>query len=356
LGIVQEQHAERTHLYKQWKQYQWPIVQDSLNLLDVTVVPLLIAVDEEGVVVSHRASVDFLEKWLAGEVAVTRAADAKQVKSPLATARDQFLWGSGADTDQLNAAIQSYESFLQDDADDAKANFEIAVCYRHRFERDGHVADFQKAIDHWSQALRLKPNQYIYRRRIEQYGARLGKPYPFFEWVATAQEGIRARGGSAFALRVAVSGAEIASPVPKFASDPVAVDWDSATKIDVDDAGLVEAEAVVVRLPKGRATRVHVLASVGSKAKWNNEAGPTSFVLQPLEGVKFSKNGIEAELPDEAESGETRRFEFEVVVDSELTEPVTIRGAVLVNVCATDTGVCTYVRKPFEVTVQPTPQ
>jgi len=49
-GIVQEQHPDRARLFMQWKQMDWPILVDSLNLLGVAAVPLTFAIDEHGIV------------------------------------------------------------------------------------------------------------------------------------------------------------------------------------------------------------------------------------------------------------------------------------------------------------------
>ena len=64
------------------------------------------------------------------------------------------------------------------------------------------------AVDFWSMALQEDPNQYIYRRRIQQYGARLGKPYPFYDWVESAQAEIRERGETPVDLTVPLTGAD----------------------------------------------------------------------------------------------------------------------------------------------------
>ena len=48
IGVVQEQHPERALLYRQWRNLDWPIFVDSLNLLDLEVVPVPIAIDTTG--------------------------------------------------------------------------------------------------------------------------------------------------------------------------------------------------------------------------------------------------------------------------------------------------------------------
>ncbi|MFK7770235.1 MAG: hypothetical protein AB8B55_23700, partial [Mariniblastus sp.] len=54
IGVTQEQHAERCRLYKQWQQYDFPIVQDAFTELGLAVVPIPILIDEYGVVIANR--------------------------------------------------------------------------------------------------------------------------------------------------------------------------------------------------------------------------------------------------------------------------------------------------------------
>ena len=69
---------------------------------------------------------------------------------------------------------------------------------------------FRKAVEHWERALALDSNQYIWRRRIQQYGPRLDKPYPFYDWIPEARADIEARGQSPVTLAVEPAGAEFA--------------------------------------------------------------------------------------------------------------------------------------------------
>lgn len=50
VGVIQEQHPDRCKLFMQWKQMDWPVLVDPLNLLEVGVVPLALLVDENGIV------------------------------------------------------------------------------------------------------------------------------------------------------------------------------------------------------------------------------------------------------------------------------------------------------------------
>ncbi len=50
LGVTQEQHADRCRLFAQWKQFGWPILHDPINLLEAPAVPIVVAIDEHGIV------------------------------------------------------------------------------------------------------------------------------------------------------------------------------------------------------------------------------------------------------------------------------------------------------------------
>ena len=50
VGIIEEQHPDRAQLFMQWKQMGWPVMVDSLNLLNVPYVPITLEIDEGGVI------------------------------------------------------------------------------------------------------------------------------------------------------------------------------------------------------------------------------------------------------------------------------------------------------------------
>ena len=45
VGLIQEQHPDRCKLFMQWKQMDWPVLVDPLNLLEVSAVPLALLID-----------------------------------------------------------------------------------------------------------------------------------------------------------------------------------------------------------------------------------------------------------------------------------------------------------------------
>ncbi len=351
LGVVQEQHSERTRLYKQWRQLNWPIVQDAFNLLQIKVVPMAIAIDENGVVRSDRARPSFVKTWME-----TEPFDLANSESPDPLSLSHRAAG---DVSQLmsdpNAAIESYDEYLAAAGkDDPRGHFEAAVAYRMRYDKLGRPEDFQSAIDHWYRALEIDPNHYIYRRRIQQYGARLGKPYPFYDWVAQAQSEIEQRGESPVELTVPLSGAEIASPTRKFdvladaESNP-----DPNSKINTDTEGLVDVNVVVVphKIKPGAAARVHVLLQPGNAAKWNNEAEPTQLWVDGSAQAAVSRNLMKSKMPGEPESTEPRRFELEVQMPKNAEAAVSIPAFALFTICRSDNGVCILLRKNIEIEI-----
>src|SRR5207249_7023097 len=135
--------------------------------------------------------------------------------------------------------------------------------YRTRCDSDGRVGDdFRRAVEYWAAALDLDPNQYIFRRRIQQYGPRLDKPYPFYDWVVTARQEIRARGETPVNLSVEPGGAEFAAPVKTFdvSQAPIATPPDPRKRILEDDRFIrIETVTVPSAIAPGTSARAHVV-------------------------------------------------------------------------------------------------
>jgi tetratricopeptide (TPR) repeat protein len=223
VGIIQEQHPDRARLFMQWQQMDWPILVDSLNLLGVSAVPITLLIDEQGIVRAVQPKEKELREFLDTDysadsnpatVPERRIAGQDLIPSkpgPDASASSWreygdalFLW---QDASRLDAVIDSYKSALEKAPEHAANHFRLGVAYRARHDSNHRrPGDFQKAVDSWKHALDLNPNQYIWRRRIQQYGPRLDKPYPFYDWVHTAREEIKARGEEPVALSAPPSG------------------------------------------------------------------------------------------------------------------------------------------------------
>ncbi|MCI0418418.1 MAG: tetratricopeptide repeat protein, partial [Acidobacteria bacterium] len=263
VGIIQEQHPDRTRLFMQWKPMGWPILVDSLNLLGVAVVPITLAIDEYGIVRAINPERESIEKSFLNQTypkpqaqAVTdiKPPDLKKLKAGT-TAGPAFSWTSYADAlvvwgaeNQLDEAIAAYEKAIRLDPSHGPTYFRLGVAYRKRYDSSARRADdFQRAVKYWTKALEMDPNQYIWRRRIQQYGPRLDKPYPFYDWVPTARQEIQARGEKPAPLLVEPGGAEFASPLKVFGMDqPVHKQPDVQGRVLRDSEGFIRAETALV--------------------------------------------------------------------------------------------------------------
>ncbi|MEM7474828.1 MAG: hypothetical protein AAF483_07535 [Planctomycetota bacterium] len=380
LGVIQEQHAERCRLYAQWKQYDWTIVQDPINRLDARAVPYFVAIDEAGVVVDSSLRSNEFEAFMSREPAAESKPNAETVKASAAVTDEQLsalaeatvgsdealawkelaeqrvLWHRDTDLSQAVEEFQKAQRLSNDLWQQAEIAFGLGVALRMRYDQsaDTSSSDFQAATDAWGTALQLDPNQYIYRRRIQQYGPRLIKPYPFYDWVEEAREEIAKRGEEPIALVVPPSGAEIAQPSRQsIASSDSAVEPDPQGKINRDLESWIECEATVVpgSIRAGQAVRVHLQWTPQEMAHWNNEAEPVQIWIDLPEGWTAAKQLHELTQPAAAESTETRRLEFELntPVEAKSTE---LTGYCLYYVCEEQGGTCMYLRKDIKIPIR----
>ncbi len=373
IGIVQEQHPERARLFMQWKRMDWPVLVDSMNLLDVAVVPITVLIDEHGIVrdvVSRRADPrEVVESFLAQEFPASDAAPPEPTADTprqlrrraereasagawLAYAQALILRGGDKSVDRAIDAFTQAIQLAPGDRESGAAAFGLGVAHRRRFEsRRRRPGDFQAAVTHWSMALAIDPNNYIRRRRIQQYGPRLDKPYPFYDWVDQARAEITARGQSPVELPVEPEGAELAQPARGFDGTSASADNpDPQGKIRRDDRH-VGWEATVVRDSAGSSgtARVHVefRPDTASRTHWNNEAQGLTVWLDPPIGWQVDAQRIELDNPPTAVSDEVRRLEFEVQPAAGEANG-TLRGYALYYVCEGVKGSCLYRRQDLE--------
>jgi hypothetical protein len=167
-GIIQEQHPDRCRLFMQWKQMGWPILVDSLNLLEVTAVPITLALDEYGIVRSERLRVDaaetleetFLNETFDGpKGGESRGADAlrppdlAQLKNGDVAeyAKALFLWGGD---DRLDETVAAFQQAAEANAEHGPTQFRLGVALRRRYDSSlRKPGDFQNAVAHWKSAL-----------------------------------------------------------------------------------------------------------------------------------------------------------------------------------------------------------
>jgi hypothetical protein len=374
-GIVQEQHPDRARLFMQWKQMDWPVLVDPLNLLNVSVVPITLAIDEHGIIrhvnppreiiQTAFVEVDYPAPSEGASPAPVRAPAPAQIErardalAPAEAARyghARFLW---APDSAMETVLDAYADALTTDSRDAKTHFRRGVALRARYDSAGRQpGDFAAAVESWQRALDLDPNQYIWRRRIQQYGPRLGKPYPFYDWVAEARAAIQARGETPAPLVVEPGGAELAHPTRDFAAgrETQAADPDPEGRVFRDDGDFIRLETVLVppAIAPGDAVRVHLEFHpiAEKKAHWNNEVDGLEVWLEPPDGYELDYQRLSVPNPAAEVSAEVRRVEFEVrAAPGVEPAPSRLRGYALYYVCEDVDGTCLYRRQDIEVEI-----
>ncbi|MCH9001115.1 MAG: hypothetical protein IIC02_00955 [Planctomycetes bacterium] len=387
VGIIQEQHPDRCALFMQWKEMDWPIMVDSLDLLGVSAVPITVLIDEAGVVHKVRARTRDLEAFLSEppvefeEAATPQAPNLDKLRAHVSSEdssdlRDPanlnalryfidsvFLWGG---PQRLDEAILIYQSTLAMH-DDATFAFHLGVALQSRYEKSHEPDDFARAIKAWSHALASDPNQYIWRRRIQQYGPRLDKPYNFYFWVEQARKEIKARGETPVRLAVEPAGSELAPPAKGRGADgdrsaaSVATSAPSCREtnesLQRDDRSYVAIESIVTpaRVRPGQRVRVRVGFQLNPKTRpyWNNEARELAVCLDPPPGLSLGEGSLVFPNPSKAETQEDRAVEFEVTIADE-AQPgvVSIPAYALYYVCENKGGKCRYLRKDFAISIE----
>ena len=371
MGIIQEQHPDRTGLFMQWKQMAWPIMVDSLNLLGVSAVPITIYIDEFGVIRAIRPAIDDLQHLLTQDGPAPPQLETSDVAIPnlgrlkrdahqgapqalRAYGDAAALWGGESG---LNDAIEAYQKSLEKEPAHGPTHFRLGVVFRKRYDSNARQADdFKHAASHWSQALDINPNQYIWRRRIQQYGPRLDKPYSFYDWVTTAREEINARGETPVTLVAEPGGAEFASPARRFESTALTrAEPDPQGRILRDEVGMVSVETTVVPavIRPGGSARVHIVFRPNEKTKahWNNEVGDLVVFVSPPPGWEADNRYLTVSNPPQAVSDEPRRVEFELKSPSDFTDSATLPAYALYYVCEDINGVCLYRRQDMSIRV-----
>lgn len=382
LGITQEQHPDRCRLFAQWQKFDWPILWDPINVMESTAVPIVIAIDEHGIVCSTRPRPDTIEaeflnvafsKDGIGSPAAGADADGQVAKQADLAALQQIavqektarsyrnfadaaiLWGGST---QVDEAIAAYINASKQKPDDAAAMFRSGVAYRVRYDSAlRRPDDFRNAVKRWEQALALNPNQYIWRRRIQQYGPRLEKPYSFYDWVEQARQEITARGEVPLPLVVVPQGAELAHPARTFGVAPEAAKSpDPKGRIQRDTNSMILAEITLVPsvVRPGGSTRVHVAMSpnVALQTHWNNEAEPLHVWVDAPEGWQVNQRSHQvAPETNQSTSLEIRRVDFEIQVPADATGTVKLPVYALYFVCEDADGKCQYLRQDLNVEI-----
>jgi tetratricopeptide (TPR) repeat protein len=372
LGVTQEQHADRCRLFAQWKRFDWPILHDPINLLEAPYVPIVVAIDEHGIVRTadprpETLAADFLDKTFADDAPpgappaigpadpaalLRKAKEAPGADSWRAAGDALTIWGGAG---RLDDAIDAYSRALEFNPSDKNALFRLGVARRMRHEsQERRPGDFQAAIDAWERAMELDPNQYIWRRRVEQYGPRLAKPYAFYDWVTQAKAEIARRGEVPQPLNLEPYGSELAGPLRDVLAEArVPVEPDPNGQIHRDLAPLIDAEvaAVPARVRPGHAARVHMTfrPNPAHAGHWNNESTPLRVWVTGAEGWTIAARLLEAPPGSQPESNEVRRLDFEVKAPPTAAGKTRLSAYALYNACEQTGGRCLYLRQDLTI-------
>ena len=341
VGITQEQHPERCRLFAQWHRIDWPILWDPFNTTGSKVVPRFSLIDEHGVVRATRARASALDTFLATSYEMPQGPDPRPAGErntliaqhdpppgmrPTISTLSELLWRDGR--------FPSLGSLRKTAAagKDPKYDFWLGVAYLMRHEDPkAHVkGDFENAMRHWQRARSADPAQYIWRRRIQQFGPRVDKPYPFYDWVDRARDAVRAAGKEPVALRTALTQSERAGKRP---DAPVTTEPDPERKLPAADFSVAMEMVHVPDTRQGSSdTQVHLFVHPPAGAQWDREAGPPTLWT-----------GAHAVQPKAAPDHRGAwRFEF--------PRPRAKTGYVLLPLCF-DSGTCMLVRRAVDFTV-----
>lgn len=376
LGIIQEQHPDRAKLYRQWKQFDWPILVDSLNRYDVSAVPIAVAIDEEGIVRQTKFNP---ESYIHQFMKQSKSFDRSKVLPPIAVRQnvDQLsahaqnvgtadAWKKLGDAYfdiggnvGLDRAIDAYEMATKIDTKNGQSHFRLGVALKRRsetpFKKKG---DAQAAIEKWGRALDINPNQYIWRRRIQQYGPRLDKPYNFYYWVDEARQEIAGRGERPIRLRVEPVGSEIQQPTKLVSNRGKTAhpNRDAKGRITRDQYQMVQIESTVTpaRVKPGHWLRVQSNFQVNQKSMpyWNNEAKDLYVWVDVPNGFEMGEGNLMFTNPPRPETQEPRAIEFEIKVNKGLpTGAYKFPAYALYYVCQKRGGQCAYLRQDFTINV-----
>ena len=363
VGIVQEQHPARARLYQQWQQLDMPTLVDSLNLLGVTVVPIHLLVNRDGMIQARARDPDVLMNFIenagaAGKAPEASTPDLTAMRAAAKSAADfRHLGDAEFLTGDLSAAITAYEKATTLDATDSRAHFRWGVAQLRRdATNERQPTDFGGSLDALTRALSLEPGNYIWRRRIQQYGPRLDKPYPFYDWVETAIEDVQKRGEAPVALVARLTDSERVHPkgepaTPGERSHP---DPDGKLPRDADRFVTVETALAPALLSKDAPVRLHLRFRPDARrdVHWNHEAGDLEVWLEGSDGVELAAAvQVAPRPPGVVESSELRSVEFELSLreDAKLDRSRSLRGFVVYSVCEGEGGTCRYLRQDLEI-------
>lgn len=394
LGVAQEQHPDRALLFTRWKEIDWPILWDPFGRTGSHELPHLVVADAHGIVLALDPEPQRLSEVLRACVKASAAPAPREAAAPRGGGSDgepavvaepgeaasPALATPAAPTplaalaalaalEQGERPLSPHVETLVQDAlerpSDGRAQFRagVALCLRHDSD-ERHPGDLQQALDLWRCALEREPGRILWRRRLEQYGPRVEKPFSFYGWVDVARRKIMGRGGGTLELAVEPTETEKAQPRRAFA-DPLRPEPDPGRAVEPDAAGWLVLEPAVAFAPppapgeeRSGPRSANLLLALRPDAaqgiRWDNEAGEMRLWVGSgvPPGWKLSER-LFTRLPYGPQtSAEERRYEIELELPADGPQAAEIGGYVLFHARAAD-GASGQRRHEFVVRVAP---
>lgn len=358
MGIVLEQHPERARLFMQWQKMGWPVAVDALNLLELRAVPVTLLLAPDGRISQISPDPDRFLESLEKPEPLPPIQDSLNVWKPwIGDAEKHFLSGDGSYTPIISQLKTRLNSLPPQSAESALTYFRLGVVTKARDESsDSEINDFAEAVEFWQQALIRDPNQYIWRRRIQQYGPRLTKPYPFYDWVPQALDDLKIQGNPWNGGPISLTGSEVTTPSQNHHHPAAHPNPDPDNKINHLAPGSLNVSLTVIpkNFKPGDTVRVHVQFRLTQPQilQWNNEAEQAILHVPQSRWTPQALNLAWDSFPvDSANSSENRSFDFEIDLpesDSsriESGDPVEIPVFLVSHYCNKLNGICYMARR-----------
>ena len=338
-GIAPEQYPDRMALFLQWKELDFPVLVDPLNTLNVKAVPITLLVDQSGVIRYRNPRPAQLKTFLETDYPETKKADQPATLHPLTKTMAKAILSNSLQADeQAFSVIERKKKQLKDSP---ALSFQAGVLARRLYDRNQEPELFQTAVDYWEAALQEVPSQYIWRRRIQQYGPRLDKPYPFYNWVEQARKEITARGETPVTLTTEPSGSEVAQPLRQQAKKPSLKYPDPKHSLPNSDTFLSIATTLIPHTDKKNQHRVHLKLSPKGSSHWSSDAQEAQLWLLPEKGEPIFLSAQASPLQATGDvSSESRTLEADLTLASK-------KGTKLVlfySLCSDEDAVCRYLK------------
>jgi len=355
----------------QWQQMDFPILVDTLNVLGLQVVPIISLLNENGGVIKEKVKLEELNQDIdlapvdstADPASVFEIPNVETLQQTANSENTSQSWKNVGETifnysKDKHSSIQPFEKAVEIDPKDGIAWFRLGAALQWRSESEyAEDNDAQRARGAWGKARELNPNQYIWRRRLQQYGAVRDKPYSLYGWVGEAQKAIISRGDKPFVLRVQLTSSEQATLEEQVNAADSPIDPDPEDRIFRDDKSLIKHQVIVTpeKIASGQTVHVQINLTLNEtqKSHWNNEVEPLRLWVRPPDKWQTVPQLITCADPEQPTSLEIRSVEFEltapdVVADGKITLPC----YALYYLCEDIDGTCLFLRKDIDITFE----